>query len=220
MAEEIVPRQLFETEIGVHGTSVAARFVVVPGRALDDPDLLKRPRDLLDALELELLKPLPVDTVQQPAAAAAAVPAVTPQTQRGVQLALTAILAERESLEAVGLLERMLEAPPAEMSWLASSDVVSLAEQMTTEPMVPFEASPLGAESLLAVIGKGSGPAIGAAVAVAAFGATPLLLVAVPAGMIVGGAALGVGEALQLGLRNRLLRLMGVRPPEGDASAA
>ena len=38
----------------------------------------------------------------------------------------------------------------------------------------------------------------------------PILLVVVPAGIIICGAATGIAQALQIGLRTHILRLMGI----------
>jgi hypothetical protein len=218
--ETVIARQLFQTQIGVHASSLTAQFVTVPVRSLDKPGLLLQPKDLLKELQLELLKPLPLEAGHQPAPFAAGIgPADSAEVHRSVQFALVSILDEPSALEAVHLMERLMQATPAEQRWLASDQALAFAEQMTSTPMVPFESSALGLESLLGIIAKGSGPTIGAAVAVVAFGPTPLLLIAAPAGMIIGGAALGVGQALQQGLRNRLLSLMGVRPSDVSEAA-
>jgi hypothetical protein len=42
----------------------------------------------------------------------------------------------------------------------------------------------------------------------------PLLILAVPAGIIIRGAAYGIADALRLGLRARVLGWMGVPDPE------
>lgn len=90
------------------------------------------------------------------------------------------------------------------------------AQYLAYAPLVPFESSPLGAKALSDLAAAGGG--IGAAVGAYATG-DPLLLLAVPAGIVVCGAAHGVAEALRIGLRARLLQLMGVDDPApGDTS--
>ena len=179
---------------------------------------MTQPRDLLERLELELVMPLPVESdVPLPPPVQSSVEA--PQMERSIHLALAAILEQPHALDAAGLFGRLMEAPPNELGWLVSADVLELAREMTYAPMVPFEMSPFGLESLLAIVAKGSGVTIGAGVGIVAAGPTPLLLITVPAGMIIGGAAFGVGQALQVGLRSRLLKLMGVKPSEsGDTT--
>jgi len=44
----------------------------------------------------------------------------------------------------------------------------------------------------------------------------PLLLLTIPTGIIVCGAARGVSQALEIGLRSKLLGLMGVEVPEAS----
>jgi hypothetical protein len=76
---------------------------------------------------------------------------------------------------------------------------------------VPFESSPLGAKALYDLVTASGG--VGAAVGSYATG-EPLLLLAVRAGIIVCGGARGVADALRIGLRAKLLKLMGVDDPE------
>jgi hypothetical protein len=79
--------------------------------------------------------------------------------------------------------------------------------------LVPFESSPLSAKALSDLAAAGGG--IGAAVGAYATG-DPLLLLAVPAGIVVCGAAHGLSEALRIGLRAKLLTLIGVDDPGTD----
>jgi len=89
------------------------------------------------------------------------------------------------------------------------------AQYLVYAPVVPFESSPLGAKALSDLAAAGGG--IGAALGAYATG-DPLLLLAVPAGIVVCGAAHGLAEALRIGLRARLLQLMGVDDPAADRS--
>jgi hypothetical protein len=90
------------------------------------------------------------------------------------------------------------------------------AQYLTYAPVVPFESSLLSAKSLADLATAGGG--VGAAAGAYATGDLLLLLV-VPAGIIICGAARGVGEALRIGLRVKLLNLMGVEDPEGHHPA-
>jgi hypothetical protein len=85
------------------------------------------------------------------------------------------------------------------------------ARYLIDEPVVPFEASPLEGKPLAALIG---GPASGASIAVGFLLGHPLIVVLVPAGIILCGAARGIAEALHVGLRARILQLMGVQDPD------
>lgn len=84
------------------------------------------------------------------------------------------------------------------------------AQYLTYSPVVPFESSPLGQKALSDLATAGGG--VGVAVGVYTTG-DPLLLLVVPAGMIVCGAASGIADALRIGLRAKLLDLMGVDDP-------
>jgi hypothetical protein len=86
------------------------------------------------------------------------------------------------------------------------------AQYLAFAPVIPFESSPLSGKSLSDVITAAGGSA---GAAVGAFGThEPLLLIAVPFGIVLCGAARGVGDALRIGLRARLLDLMHVEDPE------
>lgn len=77
------------------------------------------------------------------------------------------------------------------------------------EAAAPIECSRLGGRvSDLAAAGGGIGAAVGAYAT-----GDPLVLLAVPAGIVACGAAHGVADALRIGLRARLLRLLGVEEP-------
>lgn len=86
----------------------------------------------------------------------------------------------------------------------------AFAQYVAYAPVVPFESSPLTPKSLseLAAAGGGIGGALGAYVT-----GDPLLLLTIPAGIIVCGAARGVSQALEIGLRSKVLEFMGVRDP-------
>lgn len=85
------------------------------------------------------------------------------------------------------------------------------AQYVTYAPVIPFESSPLGPKALsdLATAGGGVGVAVGAYAS-----GHPILLLAIPAGIVVCGAAAGIADALRIGLRSRILDLMGVEDPE------
>lgn len=94
----------------------------------------------------------------------------------------------------------------------------SFAEYLAFEARIPFESSPLGGKTLTALV-TASGSA-GAALGYAAT-SDPIVLVTVPAGIVIGGAALGVGAGLATGLaevvHQGVCRLMGVpghEPPD------
>jgi hypothetical protein len=86
------------------------------------------------------------------------------------------------------------------------------AQHIAYAPLVPFESSPLRGRSLAEIIAA-SGTAGAAVVGYHATG-DPLMILKVPAGLIIAGAALGIAEALRIGLRAKVLGLMGVPDPE------
>jgi hypothetical protein len=90
----------------------------------------------------------------------------------------------------------------------------TFAQYLTYSPVIPFGSSPLQGKALSELVTAG-----GVGAAVGAFASDhPLLLLAVPAGIIVCGAARGVADALRIGLRSKLLELMGVEDPEAHES--
>jgi hypothetical protein len=91
------------------------------------------------------------------------------------------------------------------------------AEYLAFEAVIPFESSPLGAKALATLVGATS--TAGAALGYSATG-HPMMLVTVPAGIVVAGAAIGVGAGaaagLAEGIRHQLCRLMGVPEDHSD----
>ena len=77
--------------------------------------------------------------------------------------------------------------------------------------MVPIESSPLYGKALSELFAGG-----GVTAAVGYLVGHPLLVFEVGGGMIVCGAARGVAEALRIGLRSKLLDLMGVDDPDRE----
>ena len=91
----------------------------------------------------------------------------------------------------------------------------TFAQYVSYAPVVPIEQSPLAARSLAELVG--------AVATTTAFSwwyseASPVFVLYVGGTLIVLGAAAGIAEALRVGLRARLLRLMGVeiREPPPD----
>jgi hypothetical protein len=100
-----------------------------------------------------------------------------------------------------------------EPSWWSSPGAVlptplAVAEALLLSTDIPFESSPLSAQSISSVIGSSGAGAL--VVAVAAGVVTPWLLIAVPAGVVLmkvaDGLTGGAGDALRDIVRYRLLR--------------
>jgi hypothetical protein len=91
------------------------------------------------------------------------------------------------------------------------------AQYLTYEPVIPFESSPLGAKSLAALVTGAT--TVGAALGYAAT-REPIVLLTVPAGLVLGGAAVGAAAGTAIGLaeivRYRLRKLLGV--PDDESS--
>lgn len=74
---------------------------------------------------------------------------------------------------------------------------MSFAEKLCLECDIPFENSSLSAEALVKLVTKATGVGLGAFAGFVAVGASPLLMVAVPAGMVLCGAAMGAPTHLR-----------------------
>jgi 4-hydroxybenzoate polyprenyltransferase len=81
--------------------------------------------------------------------------------------------------------------------------------------VIPFEQSPLELQSLKDILIKGTGSAVGAYAGFVAAGSHPMVLVVVPAGIVLFGAAFGVAKALEDGLYEKLMGIMGVKTKRG-----
>ena len=96
------------------------------------------------------------------------------------------------------------------------SPIGVFATRAAMEPFVPMENSPLEAQSLVSIVSRASlGGGAGAVAGLVTSGSVWAVLVSVPAGIIICGAAQGIGAALDQGLRYHLLRLMNVPPSAG-----
>jgi hypothetical protein len=81
---------------------------------------------------------------------------------------------------------------------------IKFAEVLAFGPVVPFQRNPLNLEAVASIITGASGVGLGAFAGFVIAGGSPLILVTVPAGMIIFGAAAGIAKALEEGLRERL----------------
>ena len=92
-------------------------------------------------------------------------------------------------------------------------DLQAFASYLYERPIIPFRESPLSGRALSALVSYPNGTGIGGMVgAYLGLDHGLLMLLTVPGGMIVGGAAFGLGSALEKGLHDKLLRL--IEPPE------
>jgi len=77
----------------------------------------------------------------------------------------------------------------------------TLVDAFFSTPVIPFERSPLDAESLTKILSATGGTGVGAYLGFVVAGGTPLAIVLVPAGMILCGAAAGIGDGLYTRLK-------------------
>ena len=90
---------------------------------------------------------------------------------------------------------------------IGGPDVAADFAAFFEEPCIVIEQSPPELASLASLLKQGGGVAVGAFVGLHA-ASGPMLLVTVPAGMLIVGAAAGIGSALEAGLRDLLLKFM------------
>jgi hypothetical protein len=191
--------QLYETTIQSDISSHAAQFLTVPQRSLPaEPN-----RSLDDIVEdLDLRKIVEVS----PANLAHA-------------LALLLSPSATNELESQLISVAKGQVLPDQSSAATAADI-RFAELIAYSEVVPFENSPLSGQALSKFVMTASGGALGAYAGFVAFGASPLLLIVVPAGMILCGAAKGVADGLEQGLRERILRSFKTKPNKRGKSAA
>lgn len=185
--------QMYETTIMSDDSPHAMHVVVVPGRSEPMGDSAQ-PDRLLKALGLTKLAPADASNLAMQLA-----------------LVLTPGLPAHDVPQALGAaMQGYFPSLPL------SPDDVRFAEIAASERLIPFEQSPLSLESLGRLVTTAGGAGVGAYVGFVAFGSGPMLLITVPAGMMICGAARGVAQALEEGLKDRLLTWIkghGAEPP-------
>jgi len=182
--------QWYETTVFDRERRLAARFVVVPRRSLREPEALDFPPNAQHPL-LERLGPDVIDLGGPPA------PSYLPA-------ALMVTFEPAEGLSSASLDDRIGAYPTyyPEDRW----ELRRFAEEVVFSRVIPFEGSPLGADSLATIlteapVGIGLGAYIGF---VAAGERRVLLFFTVPAGIIIVGAA----ETMAPGVGELLLRVL------------
>lgn len=189
--------QYYETTVVDRKSNAEGKFIVLPRRAFSDKRLL--PSIDLEEEEghwrfEELVREL---TDQKPNL-------ISP-SQLPLTVADCLARSSRDNQQPRGMDVRRMAGPPNRDQ---VEQHLGFAEILTLAPVVPFEQSPLSLDSVASLITKASGVGLGAYAGFVVGGASPLIFVTVPAGMIVFGAAAGVANALEQGLRLRLLRLV------------
>ena len=118
---------------------------------------------------------------------------------------------EFQELQANALLDHLLSASPPAPVTTTDTKLLEFAEHVAFSPLVPFEESPLGLVSLAskaAALSK-NGVALGAFIGVIAGGATPLLLLTVPAGIILCATAVAYAKVVDAKRSDIFISLMG-----------
>jgi hypothetical protein len=188
--------QLFETTVVDRESGLEARFVSVPRRAF---------------LEENLLPPLHAVANNEVWDAKFDQLVVRLTDSRVTALTLNTLLAAVLTCFAqdnTKLREQLTKIKSQELDTGIGANYLQFAEMLTFAPLVPFEQSPISLDSVASVISKASGVGLGAYAGFVVVVNSPLIFVTVPAGMIIFGAAHGVADALQKGLRDRVLKLM------------
>jgi hypothetical protein len=181
--------QIFESTIFSDTNDQAVHVLVAPARSFVEPGDLKSPEALIGELDLKKIGSV------SPTNLVFALDAMVGIDECG-----------RESPE--GALEFLrAQTVPITHATQAPTDV-TFAEQVAFSDLIPFEQSPVNLESLVGSAPKATGVAMGAYAGFVMSRGTPLILVTVPAGMIIFGAAAGVAKALEEWLRGRLLNLL------------
>lgn len=188
------PTQLYETAIYNRDRGQAFRFLTVPARALVEREIPSEVDELADALGFKPIR----GPEGRPARR------IAPVEAWSLPFVIDAALGRFPDFPFEFYFDPLEPMRPRR-------EPSPFAQYVTYVPVIPFESSPLGAKSL-AELATASG-SVGAAVGYSATGDL-LVLLLVPAGIIVCGAARGIGDALRIGLRSKLLRLMGVDDPE------
>ena len=125
-------------------------------------------------------------------------------------------LSRADTREIMYLIGQLSDFPNNPIAWSEASgylpfvrrkdDLYSSLERASFQQLVPIEQSPLQLASLAGLAADVAG---GAYIAQAAGVSGPMLLFAVPVGIILVGAARGIAQGLQEGLHEKILKLMG-----------
>lgn len=181
--------QYYDTVVEDRETGSALRYIVIPARSFKNTATLRDRKMLAQRLRFEVIQQLSASDLPR---------------------ALLATLLEDRTEIAFTTFQWKFNRP-AEIAPSKTDELrLAFAEYAAYEKLIPFEESPLSPEALASVALRGSGAAAGAMAAYVAFGNTPLVFVAVPAGMILCGAAAGLAKALHDGLEQQVRKLMGL----------
>ena len=174
--------QIYETTITDSESGLSAHFVIVPSRSLGGRSYLFRETNgPLLVLGLQSLADVPLG---------------------GVVRSLAACLSSEDVDEFLGRFHEGFKEEISKPSWETPAPF-AFAEYLTFARVIPFEWSTFSADSLGSILtAQGYGEA-----AYANYEGTkaPMLVIAIPAGMVICGSAPKLEDALGAGLRRRIL---------------
>jgi len=201
--------QSYETTIADRTTGYELRFLVITQRNLSLP-LQQDEAAVKAALEgtfgLQGTRSIPASSL--------------PQAIAGM-LRADYEEAEFQELQAKALLDHVLPVSPPAPVVPTDTKLLEFAEHVAFSPLVPFEESPLGLVSLAskaAALSK-NGVALGAFIGVVAGGATPLLLLTVPTGIILCATAVAFAKVVDAKRSDIFVNLMGIEAVAGTATS-
>jgi hypothetical protein len=174
--------QLYQTVLFPPETSLGVTFITVPVRSFQDPSILSNSHLIRRNLDVE-----PIATVD-------------PENLLSVVSEYLAAVSEgSESLFLRPFQETSLRHPH-----LAADRYMQTARKLIDTPVIPFEQSPLTAESLGKLATRASGAGLGAYIGFVLAGSSPWLLLTIPVGIVLMSAAVGTGKGLEKGLEKRI----------------
>ncbi len=171
--------------------------MTIPRDSVAQPHLFDDVLEAARALDATGVRPL-----EEPLSVWPAVAAALTEDVKAVELLL------REETEERWLLAVSAVAPSARRGF---------ASYCCTAEVIPFPGSPVAGASLVSILDRAKrrawGTAVGAALGFLVSGPSPLALVTVPGGMIIGGTAAGVARGLEAGLEYKIRCLLGMPHP-------
>jgi hypothetical protein len=197
---DVEPVQMYETTIRDNKSHKSVFFCTVPARSLPLIILdrgtqgereLTTDEIVMDILELRPLFPIS-----------------NTQAQRAMALLLDLSKTPLLTTRGIEFGRRTLQKLLDDSSLGITPDRVEFTRYLVESNVVPFEASPLGGVSIEQLLMKASQVGFGGYIGFVVAGNSPLLLIAVPAGMVICGAASGLAHGLEEGLRTRIKKLI------------
>jgi hypothetical protein len=192
------PVHIYESTVVDADTGVALQLLSLPSRSILPRSVLATPEVVMEMLKIEPLSAI--------------------RTRSELDEAVSYLVEYAET--PVEISKRAL--PPTLQPWDNETPVTLIGEppsvdratvnELVREAIVPTEQSPLQGTPLSELVGHASAGSVGAVLGYQAAPHSPLLLITVPAGIVLVGAAKGLGAGLNAGLRGLVERqLLGVK---------